>query len=699
MFGTMVGTIVWDLGVWDPPFGAGRLGPWVSELFGTLGPRVWDHGFGTLIWDYGRVFGDHCLGRVLGTHHYTCLGPAAWDQLFGIMGVWDGTTVWDQWVFGSNHRVGHGTSCCLGPWVPGTTVWDHTVGTHHFCLGSWGVWDPQFGTMCVWDHGLGPCMFGTSVYFVWHACLGPQFRTIVWDHACLGPSFGTWVFGTLFGAGRLGPWVSGTSCLRPWVFGTSCLGPYRDHGFGTIVWATVWDHGCLGPPTTRRVWDQLRPSFRTMFGTIVWDHRLGLWVFGTHRFVWFGTIVWDLGVWPGVGTMGVWDKLYGCSAPVVWDHTGPDHGCLGLHNLGPCVFGSMVPSLGVWDDRLEPAVWDHGCSGPAVWDHGCLGPCVQLFGTMVVWDALSGLWAGGFWKFWGVVEVLGGSGGFWWVPSRLVWDHGSVFGVFGTSCLGPTMKPAVVWDHGCPGTTVWDHGLGPAVLGVRPAVLGPSFGTTCLGPWVFVSFATTVWDHEGTHNLGTSFGIMGVWGRAFGTMGAWDPPPYVFATSVWDQLFGTIVWTMEPAVLFFDHVWDHTVWDHRLGPCLGPFLFVYSVWDHRLRPCMFGTTFRAMGVCFVWDHRLGPGMFGTPQFGTMRVWDHNLGPSFGWGPTFGAGRLGKCVRDRWLLGTHLWNHGKRALWIMGSLGLGPWLFGTMGVRDLLDPQFGTMRLGPDHRLA
>ena len=124
-----------------------------------------------------------------------------------------------------------------------------------------------------------------------------------------------------------------------------------------------------------------------------------------------------------------------------------------------------------------------------VWDHACLGPCVRLCGTMVVWDALSGLRAGGFCKFWVVVE---GFGGFWWVlvgfggfarkPLCLrIWDHGSVFGVFG---LGPTMKPA----HGCPGplfgTMGWDQLFG--TMGVRDQPfwdprLGPiRVGTSCM---------------------------------------------------------------------------------------------------------------------------------------------------------------------------------------------------------------------------
>ena len=82
----------------------------------------------------------------------------------------------------------------------------------------------------------------------------------------------------------------------------------------------------------------------------------------------------------------------------------------------------------------------------------------------------------------------------------------------------------------------WDQLFG--TMGVRPAVLGPSFGTTCLGPWDHdgTQFGTMrVWDH----GLGPSFGIMGVWGRAFGIMRVWDHGCLGPTTRVCDQLRGT----------------------------------------------------------------------------------------------------------------------------------------------------------------
>ena len=106
------------------------------------------------------------------------------------------------------------------------------------------------------------------------------------------------------------------------------------------------------------------PACLWVFGTTVWDHRLGPWVFGTHRFVsdhhgclgpaiWgscvFGTIV---GTGPVFGTTFgsiVWDHLFGTMGVFVWDHA-----VFGTHNLGPCVFGTMV-----WDHRLGPC----GCLG------------------------------------------------------------------------------------------------------------------------------------------------------------------------------------------------------------------------------------------------------------------------------------------------------------------------------------------------
>ena len=158
----------WNMGVWDPPFGAGRLGPWVSgtSCLETMGVRdqlfgIWERvlrtswlgpPFGTMgVWDHGcGVFGTSCLGPwefwtgCLGL----CLGP-----LFGATGVLDhgclgfGTMgVWDQlgplcWDYG-----------CLGP-----AVWDHRLGP---CLG------PPFGTMCAWDHCLGMGVLA-------HRCLKP----------------------------------------------------------------------------------------------------------------------------------------------------------------------------------------------------------------------------------------------------------------------------------------------------------------------------------------------------------------------------------------------------------------------------------------------------------------------------------------------------------------------------------------------
>ena len=112
-----------------------------------------------------------------------------------------------------------------------------------------------------------------------------------------------------------------------------------------------------------------------------------------------------------------------------------------------------------------------------------------------------------------------------------------------------------------------------------------------------------------------------------------------------------------------------------------------------------GVRDQLFGTIPFWDHRtwvlglfrlelLGPWVFGTPQFGTMRVWDH------GW--------------DLSVFGTTVWNHaclGPRvfetnwtmepAVWAgcLGSLGLGPWLFGTMGVRTTVWDH-GCHNLGP-----
>ena len=129
-----------------------------------------------------------------------------------------------------------------------------------------------------------------------------------------------------------------------------------------------------------------------VFGTMVWDQRLGLWVFD-HR----------LGPCGCCGCLGLWVFGTHRSGPGVWDH-----GCLG------------------------PAVWDHGCSGPAVWDHRVwdLGPGVgdQLAGN-TIWDHGWGVWD----QLFGTMRVL----------DRL-------FGiVFGTTTMG-------VWDH-CLGMGVLDH--------------------------------------------------------------------------------------------------------------------------------------------------------------------------------------------------------------------------------------------------
>ena len=137
VFGTM--------GVWDPPFGAGRLGSWVSGT-SCLGPWVRDQLFGTTVFGiWGRVLGTSWLGQPFGTMGVGCLGPIVWDhESFG-PAVWD--CVWD-------HR-------CFGPWVFG--VWGHG------CLGpTWttvlGLW--VFGTMGVWDHCLGMGVLD-------HRCLKP----------------------------------------------------------------------------------------------------------------------------------------------------------------------------------------------------------------------------------------------------------------------------------------------------------------------------------------------------------------------------------------------------------------------------------------------------------------------------------------------------------------------------------------------
>ena len=180
--------------------------------------------------------------RLLGTHHHTCLGPAAWDGTigcvlgfgtgccgclgppFGTMGVGClGPVVWDQWdqclgpPFGATGVWTMGV-WGLGPWVFGTNL-DH-------CVGIMGVWDQPSGT--VWDHEFmgvwdreTSCLgqaFGTS-------CLGESLRPAVWDH---------WVFGTMGVCDQLGTTAVWDHRLGP------CLGP----PFGTMG---VFGHGCFGP--------------------------------------------------------------------------------------------------------------------------------------------------------------------------------------------------------------------------------------------------------------------------------------------------------------------------------------------------------------------------------------------------------------------------------------------------------------------
>ena len=327
-------------------------------------------------------------------------------SLFVTIGVWDHCsdhTVWD-------HR------------------WDHRLGPSFVTFGTMGrkFWDH------VWDHNLGPCVFGTwfGTMHVWDQlwdhgclfCLGPPFHNLdhrlgtmlVWDHG-LGPSF-VWDLGVwdAFGMGELF-WDHG--CSGPWVFGTSCLGVFG-----------IWDHGCLGP-STKRVWDQLRGT--SCLGPWVFgDHCLGLYRLGPS----FGTMFDHACLGPVSFGTTIWD--HGCLGPTIWDHAclGPwfgtivgclrppfgteDHGCLGpavsclgsFLDHGQFRFGSMVVgpfrTMGVWDPRVFgtmclACVFGDQLFGP---DHGCLG--LWVFGIMVVWDALSGLWA---------AEVLGGCGRFWGV--------------------------------------------------------------------------------------------------------------------------------------------------------------------------------------------------------------------------------------------------------------------------------------------
>ena len=572
-----LGPAVWDrLGLWATvwdhaclPFGPsfGTMNAWdnhacLGTLFG-LGPTVW-----ATVWDYGCLSAAwHRLelcGPWATVWDHGCLGPPharfgpQWDQageLCGTscLGVWDHRVgVWECfgqpaigwvscWVFGT---------MCLGGWVAcvfGTNVW--TMGARL------GVWNPCHGFGVFWDHGQPGPVFGTG------PCLGPSFGRVPtkafrlglgvfgtmvgclgrWeDHACLGPTVWGRAFGTmadLFGTTVSDEWVFGTSCLGgpldQMLFGTrgvrvlgtcvccvgpACLGPWV---FGTTVWDhTVWDHRLgphrFGPWVFRSVWDHgLGPSF-------------GTWVFGTHRA--FGT----MGVWDQLfGTMGVPDQLFGTIpfGTIVWDHAclGPPFGTMfgtnrlgppfgtrvfGTHNLGPCVFGTMVwdHRLGLWvfDHRLGPCACLGTLFGTTFWDYGCLGPTVwgRAFGTMGVWDQLFGtmgvrdqpaVWDHRVWDLGpGVGDQLAGT---------TVWDYGCLgppFGTMGVGCLGP------VWDHGGFGPAVWDcvwdHRLGPQVFW--------TMGVWGLGPWVF-----------GT-NLDHCVGIMGVGDQPSGTM---------FGTTVWDH--------------------------------------------------------------------------------------------------------------------------------------------------------------------
>ena len=199
-----------------------------------------------------------------------------------------------------------------------------------------------------------------------------------------------------------------------------------------------------------------------MFGTMVWDHRLGL--------ACLGPTVWG---WV-LGTMGVWDQLFGTMRV-------RNYACLGLV---------------VWDHRLGPPDWDHGCIwdhaclgpwfGTIVWDHGCLVPPCGCLGKLAVWDRPFGAGRLGP-RVSGTTSCLGpwvfgtsGHGtsclGFPWdqlfgLGAMHVWDEQFGFGTM------------VVWDHGCP---------------------GPPFGT--MGVWDPQFGTMRVWDH----GLGPSFGIMGV---------------------------------------------------------------------------------------------------------------------------------------------------------------------------------------------
>ena len=283
-----------------------------------------------------------------------------------------------------------------------------------------------------------------------------------------------------------------------------------DQLFGTILWtmgpAVVWEHGCPG---------QL---FGTIpFGTIVWDHvwdnRLGPWFLGPTVSGW---AVWD----PQFGTMRVWD--HGSSGPAVWDHTVShlwddrclfrwglpfgDHGCLGPHNLGPCLFGTIIfgPLFGTM--RVLPCT---------VWDHGCLERT-----TIRVWDLFGGHRLGP----WGTV---------------CVWFSGYRLGP--STCLGPPSFGTTVWDYGCLGPTLWDH-ASFGTMGVWDhcldhACLGPTMGVwDHWDPPPYGSLGSVVWDHTvWDHLFGT--GCLFRLEPPFGTMRVWDPQFETMGPSlgVWDS--------------------------------------------------------------------------------------------------------------------------------------------------------------------
>ena len=185
-------------------------------------------------------------------------------------------------------------------------------------------------------------------------------------------------------------------------------------------------------------------------------------------------------------------------------------------------------------------------------------------------------------------------------PGLGAWDPPPY--VFGTSCVGPA-----VWEppFGSMGPTIW---FGPYRLHHCLEPCTP--GTTCLGPWVVVSFGTTVWDH----------GCLG---------------PTIWDHACLEWVFGTTVW-------------DYTVWDHRLGPCLGPWVFGTHrfVWDHRVwdHECLGPTIWdhACLGPWFgtiVWDLRVWDLPFGAGRFGTMGVRDQLIG-FVSFGTTDGTGCLG-----------------------------------------------------------